>query len=161
LLVMAALFGAAHALTPGHGKTLVAAYLVGERGTVGQAVLLGLVTTLTHTAAGLVLAGGVGPACPRGAARGGQRGAGRGGGPGEAGLGVWLLLCRLSGRADHVHRGGGHHHHGHSHGHGHAEEPLAVRPGWWGLVVLGVSGGIVPCWDALAMLALAVSAQRL
>ncbi len=33
--------------------------------------------------------------------------------------------------------------------------------GWWGLVVLGVSGGIVPCWDAIAMLCVAISAQRL
>ena len=41
--------GALHALTPGHGKTLVAAYLVGSRGTVGQAVLLGIVVTVTHT----------------------------------------------------------------------------------------------------------------
>jgi hypothetical protein len=56
LLLLAAGFGAVHALTPGHGKTLVAAYLVGERGTPGHAVLLGLVTTLTHTGAVLILA---------------------------------------------------------------------------------------------------------
>src|SRR5262245_46970115 len=55
LLGLAALLGAAHALTPGHGKTLVAAYLVGERGTVGHAVLLGIVTTLTHTGAVLLV----------------------------------------------------------------------------------------------------------
>src|SRR5207247_125084 len=42
LLLLAAGFGAIHALTPGHGKTLVAAYLVGERGTLWHAVLLGL-----------------------------------------------------------------------------------------------------------------------
>src|SRR5262249_53837114 len=49
LLVLAAVLGAAHALTPGHGKTLVAAYLIGQRGTVWHACVLGLVTTLTHT----------------------------------------------------------------------------------------------------------------
>src|SRR5207302_6938015 len=54
LLCMSAAFGAVHALTPGHGKTLVAAYLVGERGTIAHALLLGLVTTLTHT--GVVIA---------------------------------------------------------------------------------------------------------
>lgn len=43
-------FGAAHSLTPGHGKTIVAAYLVGSRGTTRHAVLLGLTTTITHTA---------------------------------------------------------------------------------------------------------------
>ena len=45
LLLLAAGFGAIHALTPGHGKTLVAAYLVGERGTSWHAVVLGLVTS--------------------------------------------------------------------------------------------------------------------
>ncbi len=43
-------WGAAHALTPGHGKTIVAAYLVGTRGTARHAVFLGLTTTITHTA---------------------------------------------------------------------------------------------------------------
>ena len=43
------LFGAFHALSPGHGKTMVAAYLVGTRGTAKHAVFLGLVVTLTHT----------------------------------------------------------------------------------------------------------------
>src|SRR5262249_16907665 len=47
LLLLAGGFGAAHALTPGHGKTLVAAYLVGEHGTALHAVVLGLVTTVT------------------------------------------------------------------------------------------------------------------
>src|SRR5438045_3016339 len=42
-------FGAVHALSPGHGKTLVAAYLVGARGTPRHAVFLGLMVTFTHT----------------------------------------------------------------------------------------------------------------
>ncbi len=41
--------GAAHALTPGHGKTIVAAYLVGSRGTMKHAAFLGAMVTLTHT----------------------------------------------------------------------------------------------------------------
>src|ERR1700734_723069 len=41
--------GAAHALTPGHGKTIVAAYLVGSRGTMKHAALLGAMVTFTHT----------------------------------------------------------------------------------------------------------------
>jgi nickel/cobalt transporter (NicO) family protein len=44
------LAGMAHALTPGHGKAMVGAYLVGTRGTVWDAVLLGIVVTVTHTA---------------------------------------------------------------------------------------------------------------
>ena len=49
-LGVAFLAGAAHALTPGHGKALVAAYLAGSRGTVWDAVYLGTVVTITHTA---------------------------------------------------------------------------------------------------------------
>lgn len=49
-LALAMVLGAGHALTPGHGKTIVAAYLVGARGTTRHALALGLVTTLTHTA---------------------------------------------------------------------------------------------------------------
>lgn len=54
-LLLAVFLGAAHALEPGHGKTLVAAYLVGERGTVGNAVFLGLVVTFTHTVSVILL----------------------------------------------------------------------------------------------------------
>jgi ABC-type nickel/cobalt efflux system permease component RcnA len=49
-------WGAAHALTPGHGKTIVGAYLVGSRGTAVHALYLGLATTITHTA-GIYLLG--------------------------------------------------------------------------------------------------------
>jgi ABC-type nickel/cobalt efflux system permease component RcnA len=49
-LAAACAWGALHALTPGHGKTIVAAYLVGARGTPLHALYLGLTTTITHTA---------------------------------------------------------------------------------------------------------------
>jgi ABC-type nickel/cobalt efflux system permease component RcnA len=49
-LLVAAFWGAAHALTPGHGKAIVAGYLVGSRGRPRHAVLLGLIVTATHTA---------------------------------------------------------------------------------------------------------------
>jgi ABC-type nickel/cobalt efflux system permease component RcnA len=153
LLLVAAGFGAVHALTPGHGKTLVAAYLVGERGTVWHATVLGLVTTLTHTGAVLALAGVLLVLYPDTVPARIREALGVGGGLLVAGLGLWLLMRRLSGGADHVHlAGAGHHHH-----HVRAAEPGG---GWWGLVVLGISGGIVPCWDAIAMFGFAVSAQR-
>ena len=52
LLALAAAlgWGAMHAMSPGHGKTLVAAYLVGAHGTARHALFLGLTTTITHTA---------------------------------------------------------------------------------------------------------------
>src|SRR5206468_7521498 len=107
-MLMACLFGAAHALTPGHGKTLVAAYLVGERGTVGHAFVLGLVTTLTHTGAVLVLAAGLLLFFPKAVPQEIQTALGLGGGLLVAGMGLWLLLRRLSGGADHFHLGGHH-----------------------------------------------------
>jgi ABC-type nickel/cobalt efflux system permease component RcnA len=129
--------------------------------------VLGLVTTLTHTGAVFVLAallplfGGV------------MMALGLAAGLLVTGMGFWLFLRRLSGGADHVHLGGHHHdhHHHHHHGpldhyhdeHGHAQAlPVSTAGlGWWGLVVLGMSGGIVPCTDAIIMLGFAISAQRL
>ncbi|HVF27466.1 MAG TPA: sulfite exporter TauE/SafE family protein [Pyrinomonadaceae bacterium] len=49
-LLFAAGFGALHAFSPGHGKTVVGAYLVGSRGTAKHAAFLGLTVTITHTA---------------------------------------------------------------------------------------------------------------
>ncbi len=170
LLLLAAALGAAHALTPGHGKTLVAAYLVGERGTAGHAFVLGLATTLTHTGVVLVLALVLWLAFPHGISadeRGGiQRALELGGGLLIAGLGFWLLMRRLSGQADHVHLGGSghHHHHHHHHPHDHHHDHTPPHPaggGWGGLIVLGVSGGIVPCWDAVALLVAAVAMDML
>jgi ABC-type nickel/cobalt efflux system permease component RcnA len=162
LLLLAAGLGAAHALTPGHGKTLVAAYLVGQRGTVWHAVVLGLVTTLTHTGVVLVLALVLRLYFPQGMAEDARRDLQRGlellGGLLIAGLGFWLLLRRLGGQADHFHLGGGDHHH---HGHHHHHHPVEVAPGWRGLVTLGVSGGLVPCWDAVALLLAAVAMNML
>ena len=49
-LVVSFVWGAMHALTPGHGKAVVGSYLIGERGNARHALLLGLTTTITHTA---------------------------------------------------------------------------------------------------------------
>jgi ABC-type nickel/cobalt efflux system permease component RcnA len=54
-LAISFVWGAMHALTPGHGKTIVGAYLVGSRGTIKHALYLGLTTTVTHTAGVFVL----------------------------------------------------------------------------------------------------------
>ncbi len=54
-LLLAAALGAWHALTPGHGKTVMAAYLVGTRGTTRHALGLGLTVTVSHTLGVLAL----------------------------------------------------------------------------------------------------------
>jgi nickel/cobalt transporter (NicO) family protein len=153
LLLLSALIGAAHALTPGHGKTLVAAYLVGQRGTVGQACFLGLVTAITHT--GVVLSIAVGLLFVHEESRQKVANAlGLGMGIALVCLGMWLLLQRLAGRADHFHLAG--HRHEPS---GEDPEPATIRShlaregvGWGGLIVMGMTGGMIPCWDAVALL---------
>jgi ABC-type nickel/cobalt efflux system permease component RcnA len=165
LLLLAGLIGAAHALTPGHGKTLVAAYLVGQRGTVSHALILGLVTTVTHTGVVLLLALGL-MFVSEDRRQQVANSLGLVLGLALVGLGLWLLLQRLAGRADHFHVGGHHHHHHHhdgdDHHHHHHHAPAANQKlGWYGLIVMGMTGGIAPCWDAVAMLVVAIGMNLL
>jgi nickel/cobalt transporter (NicO) family protein len=162
VMILALLFGAAHALTPGHGKTLVAAYLVGERGTIWHALFLGVVTTLTHTGVVLILAI-IMTLLPHDAQRAFekwiQNGLGLVLGLLIVCMGFWLLLQRLAGKTDHFHVGGAHHHH-----HGPTPEntvPAARDLSWWGLVMLGVTGGMVPCGDAIMLLFYAVGTSHI
>jgi ABC-type nickel/cobalt efflux system permease component RcnA len=150
LLILAFFFGAAHALQPGHGKTLVAAYLVGEKGTVLHAFLLGLVTTFTHTFVVILLAIVLPLVFPE-AEAGVAFALTLGSGLIVVLLAIWLLLKRLGGQADHVHLFGGHHHY----------SPANEKVTWTALVALGVTGGIVPCVDALGLLAATVVLNKL
>ena len=172
-LALALFLGAAHGLEPGHGKTVVAAYLVGSRGTVGNALFLGGVVTFTHTFSvimlGLVALFATQYVQPEQI----YPWLGTLSGVLIVALGIWLLaghLKRLGGRPhphhhhDHGDHGRGHshegddHHHGHGHSHSH-EIPDKVTLG--SLLALGVSGGIVPCHGALVILLLAVALHRI
>jgi len=153
LLLIAALFGAAHALTPGHGKTLVAAYLIGERGTMFHAWMLGLIVTLTHTGSVIAVALVLRYFYPDTMPHDVQVILGFVGGLLIAGLGFWMLLRRLGGQADHVHVFGGHHHE--------TQSVKLGKAGWIRLTMLGISGGIVPCTDAIALLGIAITAGRI
>ncbi len=164
-LAVAFFLGAAHALTPGHGKTIVAAYLVGSRGKVWDAVYLGSVVTLTHTSSVFIL--GVltlfasryflmDQIFPWLSLLSGLL---------IVVMGIWLFQARW--RAARHHHDHHHHHehdhdhpHDHSHPHPHTHEhaPAVSR---WQLLSLGVSGGLVPCPEALTVLLIAVSMHRL
>jgi nickel/cobalt exporter len=195
-LALAAALGAMHGLGPGHGKTLVAAYLIGSRGTAKHAALLGLTVTVTHTigvyalgALTIVAARFIVPETlyPLISLVSGLM---------VLAIGVSLVRSRLGPMAhrqvhthDHGHshqlppsltlplKGGGdrhehdhahhlheHHHSGavaHSHGgrvHSHdvperARDTLMPR----NLIMLGISGGILPCPTALVLLLAAIS----
>ena len=171
-MLVAFAFGAVHALSPGHGKTLVAAYLVGTRGTPRHAVFLGGMVTFTHTISVFflgfvtlflsryVLPEKIYPVL------------GAISGITIVWVGGSLFFRRLRAARphphphdhhphDHHHR---HHHDGavlHDHGdgrvHSHAAETEA---GMGGLIALGASGGLVPCPSALVLLLSSVALGR-
>ncbi len=180
--------GAAHALTPGHGKAIVAAYLVGSRGTLKHAAFLGAMVTFTHT----IVVFGLGLATlflfrfivPEKI----TEWLGAISGLSIVAIGAYMLYQRLHRRPvvahshnhDHEHHHGhshehDHHHHEHAHAHnhvhdhghdhhhhhgpgGHTHVPAEIS--WKGLVALGASGGLVPCESALVLLLGAIALGR-
>jgi ABC-type nickel/cobalt efflux system permease component RcnA len=154
VLLLAVLFGMGHAFTPGHGKTMVAAYLVGERGTPWHAVTLGLTATLSHTGSVILLAVVLYSVYGNSAPLEAQGWLMMAGGLLIFLVGLWLFLQRLRGRADHVHLFQDHHH-----DHGESEAP--ARLGWLRVVLLGIGGGIIPCWDAVLLFLLAMAQGRI
>ncbi|NUT94909.1 MAG: High-affinity nickel-transporter [Saccharothrix sp.] len=148
-VLLSLVLGASHAALPGHGKTVIAAYLAGRDGTPRDAVVVGATVTLTHTAGVLVLGLVVSAA---GAFAGEEvlRWLGVVSGLVVAGIGAGLLRSALTRRRELVGAAHGHghgHSHGHGHGHGHG-----VRLGRGGLVGMGVAGGLVPSPSALVVL---------
>jgi ABC-type nickel/cobalt efflux system permease component RcnA len=183
-LVVAFVWGGMHAMSPGHGKTVVGAYLVGSRGTAWHALFLGLTTTITHTAGVfalglvtlfasqfivpeqlypwlsflsglLVMAIGLNLFVSR------LR---------SAGLVQTLKVSetfRVSPTHDHEHHH--HHHHDHDHEHDHSHHDHShLPPGvdgspvtWRSLLALGITGGLLPCPSALIVLLSAIALGRI
>ena len=202
-LVVSFVLGGLHALTPGHGKAIVAAYLVGSKGRVIDAVFLGLVVTFTHTFSVIAL-GVVMLVAQEFAPEDIVPWLSLFSGVLIVGIGAWLLARNMKqyysqgGAHGHTH---GHTHHPHDHDHGHSHEHShdhdhdhdhhhehshdhdhdhdhdpghthshggrthshapPERTGFWGLLSLGISGGIVPCVDALIGLLFAISLNKL
>src|SRR3984885_3543627 len=164
--LIAAGLGALHALEPGHGKTIVAAYLAGSRGTARHAVLLGIVVTAAHTA-GVYLLGALTLYASRyivpeqlypwlGAISGLS----------VAGVGIFIFLRHWTGETgEHSHVPGERHSHwflssfrrAAASDSGPAERALSLRE----LLMLGITGGIVPCPAALVVLLSAFSLHRI
>jgi len=150
-LGLSALLGGLHALTPGHGKTLIAAYLIGSRGTVKHAAALGGIVTFTHTisvigfgllallASRVLVPDILVPVLET-----------------CAGLLVVALGVRLIRERFRL-RGGYHYHHHHDHDHQHL--PKDVKPS--DLLAMGVSGGLVPCPEALGVMLVAIGLNRI
>ena len=210
-------WGAGHALMPGHAKTVVAAYLISQKGTYWHAIMLAIIVTVTHTAL-VVILGVVIWAYPGGVSAALQNLLGVVSGLLVAGMGAVLSWRALSGRIlhhhhdhdhshdedrpwykklfthshphvpHHHHHGDDHHHHHHDHGHGHSHDhdhdhshththehhshhthdyaghthhhhdPTALTMKT--LLVLGITGGIVPCPTATIIMFLGIGAKK-
>ncbi len=172
-LVIALFWGAAHAFSPGHGKAIVAGYLVGTRGRVRDALMLGVIVTVTHTA-GVFALGGITLLLSAFIV------------PEQlypwlnlvsallvVGVGLTILRWRIRvwrrgqplGHVDahnHGHHHGHAHHHDHRHDHdgGHPHDHGDGTAGRAGLLGIGISAGIIPCPTALVVLLAAISLQR-
>ena len=173
-LLLAFVLGGAHAMSPGHGKTVVGAYLVGSRGTFKHAAFLGATVTITHTlgvfALGLLTLFASRYVLPEklypilsfvsGAL--------------IVVIGASMFSKRLGALIGLAHDHGHHHHHPDgSHLHNHDDNPQsAIRNPqshthlppeeitWRSLLALGVSGGIIPCPSATILMLGAISLNR-
>ncbi len=150
-LSLAFFLGGVHALGPGHGKALVAAYLVGSRGRLKDAAILSVIVTFAHVLSVIILGvvalimkdhfvqekfhGWIGF---------------------SSGLlifiiGYWMIAKRA---LDTVNKGN------HAHGHSHSHTPEGgISLG--GLFSLGIAGGMVPCPTALIVLLASISAKKI
>ena len=141
--------GAAHAVQPGHGKTLVATTVVSENGDWPRGVLLAVVTTLTHTGSVFLVAAFLWwtESLKFGAI---HQGLARSAGFVIASIGLWRLGRHLAGYSEHEFENVG---------------DLAIpkpTPGRiTSLIGLGIAGGLVPCWDAVGLIVLAESVGRI
>jgi ABC-type nickel/cobalt efflux system permease component RcnA len=163
-LLLAFGFGALHALGPGHGKTLMAAYLIGAGGRVRHAIVVGGAVAAMHTASVLVLGLLVLTATEAFAPERVYPWLGLGSGLIALALGAGLLVARLRAwgepHRDHRHgRGPGPLGHDHVHGHEHGK-PLASPLSRRGVVALAVAGGVLPSPTALVVLLASVAFGR-
>ena len=161
-MLVAVGLGAVHALSPGHGKTLVAAYVLGAGGDARSAMQIGLSVAVSHTAGvfalGVLTLAASELFLP-------ERVIGwlsLVSGVIVAGLGIILVArqwARLRHRRTHqaAHDHGHHHEHGHDHGH---EAPAGALT-WRSALALGFAGGAVPSASAVIVLLVAVSSDRL
>ncbi|MDB5825489.1 MAG: nickel/cobalt efflux transporter RcnA [Herminiimonas sp.] len=180
----AILLGALHGLEPGHSKTMMAAFIIAIRGTVAQAILLGLSATLSHTAVVWIIA------------LGGQY-FGREWGTEASepyfqivsavlivGVALWIMWRTWqSQRSEQIHDHHEHdrHEHGHPHDHehdhmnlgeeddAHAREHAAeIRRKFSAqkvttsqIVIFGLTGGLIPCPAAITVLLLCIQLKQI
>ncbi|MEV4533389.1 sulfite exporter TauE/SafE family protein [Asanoa sp. NPDC049518] len=157
-VLLALVLGAAHAALPGHGKTVMAAYLAGRAGRPRDAVAVGATVTLTHTggvlALGLLLTTFAGIAGESVLAW-----LGVASGVLVAAIGIGALVSARRRRRRNRSAAGHAHGHSHDHAHDHAHDH-SHGPGRWGIAGIGIAGGLVPSPSALVVLLGAIALGR-
>jgi nickel/cobalt exporter len=169
-VLLSVALGAMHAVSPGHGKTLVAAYVLGAGGSARSALVIGLSVAASHTAGVLVLGIVTLLASEVILAERLIAWLSLASGVVVTGLGTVLLARTLLDRRGHPtthrHRGAlghahDHDHQGHhEHHHAHDAAPHRVL-GWRSALALGFAGGAVPSTSAVIVLLVAVGTDRL
>jgi nickel/cobalt transporter (NicO) family protein len=151
LLLAAFAWGAVHALSPGHGKAMVAAYLVGTRGKSRHALAMGLTVTATHTigvfALGFVTLALSAYVVPEDL----YPWLNLVSGLLVLGVGIGVLRARARHARAHAHSHDHHHHHHHPH------DGVRTRS----LVAMGASAGLIPCPSALVVLLGAIAQHEI
>lgn len=164
-LLLAFGFGALHALGPGHGKALVATYLVGGGGRIRDAVRVGLAVAAMHCASVLLLGSGILLAGRSFAPERAYPWLSTIAGACAATLGLGLFVSRLrhfratGNPLEHPHRHP--HRHPHPHPHPHAERSVGQHGSGRGLVPIALAGGILPSPSALVTLLASIALGRL
>jgi len=159
--------GAIHAATPGHGKTVSAAYLVGTRGRPVDAIALGIFVTLAHTS-GITLFAILATLGSTALSQRSESYVSLAMALLMLGVGLWMLhgqrhtLSGLRGALTHD----AEHEHQHAHGWGRPhddqlERIMGERPNWGLLLGLGIAGGLLPDPAALAVLLAAIGSGKL
>ena len=169
LFMLALALGALHGLEPGHSKTMMAAYIIASKGTVNQAILLGISAALSHSVIVWILAA---LALTYGNALIGEELEPwfmMASGLIVIGIGSWMMLQQLRSPAQAEH----HHHHDHDHDHSHdhhhhehmppadahtrahaadiAARLSSGKTGTWQTILFGLTGGLIPCPAAITV----------
>lgn len=150
-LFTAFVLGAFHALSPGHGKAMVAAYLVGSRGKIIDAIHLGVVVTMTHVFSVIVLGVAALVLSHYTLSENIYPWLGVVSGLLIFGTGYYILARTAL-------KGGVHHRHHHDdHHHDHSVAPHSFKE----ILSLGIAGGLVPCPSAIVILLFGVAMNKI
>lgn len=183
LVLIALAIGALHGLEPGHSKTMMAAFIIAVRGTVAQAVQLGLAATISHSLIVWVLGGMALYYGNRMIAEKAEPWFIMVSGVIIVGVGLWVFVRTMQARkARHAQSHDHHRSHGHSHSHGgyshghdhlpqdaharvHAAEienkfGAAGRATTGQTIMFGLTGGLIPCPAAITVLILCLHTDQ-